>query len=539
MEYLNDFQKDIISECMKKQSGGLSLPMGSGKTLISLVLSLKQTKNDDRNPSLYITSKTLIKECEHEIKKFFGETLNYIIYHQDYTDIYIENFGDDVPNIVITTPDTLAKIYTEYGIEDLFQFEDHRYDDQLRRNVLYKTMILPNAPLNKHTLFYSTHWNCVIIDEIQNYTNINTLKCKAIAATFSDYRWGLSGTIINEPKPERILGYHMMIHDRDFPTNLPGAKMYLRQNYPGIMTTLVHRDINIAYKEPKLNIQIIEHTLSPKETTVYLMMKDIINEINRWCQIHQAQKNVVMARKFSSSILAMIMYLRQTIICPLIPLTSAIIDTYSLGTDSIISRFLQEQLVKHNLNSYLDNVNSVVSSRIKKVIEVTKKHKKCIIFSTFRTFIDLLSSLIKDKKLYIMDSKMSANIRNKLIEDFKNNNGDSILLTTYHLGSEGLNLQFCDTILLVDFWWNSGITKQAMARINRYGQKAEELNIYLFTANTAIEQVILKKQDDKQKIIDELFIGTSAKKIKTIKVDDIIKMINQGDNYTQLAELYT
>jgi hypothetical protein len=36
---LNDYQKDIFLDCIDKSSGGLSLPLGSGKTIISLVLS--------------------------------------------------------------------------------------------------------------------------------------------------------------------------------------------------------------------------------------------------------------------------------------------------------------------------------------------------------------------------------------------------------------------------------------------------------------------------------------------------------------------
>ena len=39
---LNDFQKEIFNECTKRNSGGLSLPMGSGKTLIALTLALSK-----------------------------------------------------------------------------------------------------------------------------------------------------------------------------------------------------------------------------------------------------------------------------------------------------------------------------------------------------------------------------------------------------------------------------------------------------------------------------------------------------------------
>ena len=52
---LNEFQKNIFEECLQRNSGGLSLPMGSGKTLISLVLSLHKLL-ETRLPILIVCS---------------------------------------------------------------------------------------------------------------------------------------------------------------------------------------------------------------------------------------------------------------------------------------------------------------------------------------------------------------------------------------------------------------------------------------------------------------------------------------------------
>ena len=84
MESLTDYQKDIIEECLIKKSGGISLPMGSGKTLLSICLALKQSNN---GKILIIVPKTLTVTWTQEIEKFFKNSglIKYQIYLNDKT----------------------------------------------------------------------------------------------------------------------------------------------------------------------------------------------------------------------------------------------------------------------------------------------------------------------------------------------------------------------------------------------------------------------------------------------------------------------
>ena len=84
---LNDYQIDILKECIELNFGGLLLPMGSGKTFISLILSLYYRLTTNK-PILIIVSKSLISSWENEIKKFFGDEMKYIIYHKSYMNDY-------------------------------------------------------------------------------------------------------------------------------------------------------------------------------------------------------------------------------------------------------------------------------------------------------------------------------------------------------------------------------------------------------------------------------------------------------------------
>jgi superfamily II DNA or RNA helicase len=58
MNRLTAYQADIVSECLEKGSGCLVVPMGTGKTVISLVLSQKLA---GKGKTLIIVGKTLIQ----------------------------------------------------------------------------------------------------------------------------------------------------------------------------------------------------------------------------------------------------------------------------------------------------------------------------------------------------------------------------------------------------------------------------------------------------------------------------------------------
>lgn len=123
--------------------------------------------------------------------------------------------------------------------------------------------------------------------------------------------------------------------------------------------------------------------------------------------------------------------------------------------------------------------------------------------------------------------------REKTLNDFKNST-NGVLLLTYNIGSEGLNLQFCQTILLTDLFWNSSKTDQAIARILRPGQIAEEIFIYYFISNTAMEKTMIKKNKDKVDILNELKNGKMVTRLKKINTAEIIKILENEDCFNDL-----
>lgn len=168
---LNDFQRDIFYECIDLDCAGLSLPLGTGKTLISLCVGLYKTINtahDSDKLMLTVTSKSLIGNWEIEIKKFFGDELKYEIIHKSMfkkSNINLWKIKHDTKLILITI-DTLADFYSQYNIDK------HFIKSIMINNFYINEYNRPTDPYLNHTVgggfFYSIKWGCLIVDEYRN-----------------------------------------------------------------------------------------------------------------------------------------------------------------------------------------------------------------------------------------------------------------------------------------------------------------------------------------------------------------------------------
>ena len=395
-------------------------------------------------------------------------------------------------------------------------------------------------------LIYSTKWGCLIIDEAHDYTNILVNKSRSIASIYSKRKWCLSGTLFNNPKPERIFGYYMLISSNDFPNTFSEAKTLLKsKKYKGYMKTVVHRDI-LEDKESNLplDINVIEHIintdLSREEIKIYLLMKDLLENIHKKVEISKKEKNTVNTKKFIAIRLSLLTWLRECIISPLIPISSIALCVLGLEDDDEKREILQDFLDKlknRDVYNYLNNKENLSSSKINSLIKYTKKHKKIVIFSCFRTIVDLLMYLLaSEKNVLTIKGDDSISKRQEIFKEFADSK-NVILILTYEIGGAGLNLQSADTIMMIDYDWNYGTTSQAIARVVRQGQKSKNVNVYFFVSNTGIEKAIFKKQSEKLKVLKELSNGPMESKISTIKTEEIITIILDDSNEVSLKDL--
>ncbi|MDP2338282.1 MAG: helicase-related protein [Bacteroidota bacterium] len=149
------------------------------------------------------------------------------------------------------------------------------------------------------------------------------------------------------------------------------------------------------------------------------------------------------------------------------------------------------------LNKGLDEYASYRDAKFDELIEiikeiVTNNKKKLIVFALFKNTLKYLAiRLLKSGYTPVVIHGDIAE-RDEVIRKFKTNNSVNILLSS-EVGSEGLDLQFCDALVNYDLPWNPMVVEQRIGRIDRFGQNSQIVNIYNLIVKNSIQEEIFDR----------------------------------------------
>lgn len=545
MECLNEDQRRVVEECLTRPKAGMAMDRGFGKTRTSIATA-KHIMGDA--PILFVCKLTLISNFLSEIELAFGGKIRCFVYHKDakcikkmgwkMKDIYhMDQLNCDV---VVTTPETVAFYYEEDNIQSFLiekRIVKHRSLDVTTIYYHYS-----EEPFENCSFLFSTAWGTVIVDEFHEIGNISAKRTQGIVSLPGRLRYALSGTLNAECKPEILLGYHLFIQDNSFPKSLPETKSFTRSpNYKGLDVTF------IKGKAKPLNIMTtkISHIipLSNEEERIYKVIRKFLIEINAEVKKCTMDGDIAGQRKFSGQRLAMLTALRQCCVSPLIPIANMALDIFDYSSFDRLSQKFDKHIKDLGIDYYLNNPENIISSRVRRAIDIVNDTetpiKKTVIYTPWRTVVDLLVHCMKlytNKYVATLEGKMSIEDRKEEIERCKKRE-EFILILTYDIGSSGLNMQFADSVILVDYKWNKLYTDQAVSRVVRPGQKQDVYVHYLYS-NTGAENAVLKKQLEKMNLGNELLYGPAKSTVKTIKIEEIINIIEQEKVTEKFDTLY-
>jgi SNF2 family DNA or RNA helicase len=161
-------------------------------------------------------------------------------------------------------------------------------------------------------------------------------------------------------------------------------------------------------------------------------------------------------------------------------------DSYGELSDRTAINFIDQKKLESEDQKY----NELKKFVLKESFE--NKNYKIVIFAFFRETLHYLQRrLDKDgiKTCIIIGGRKD---NTEVIDDFKRENGPSILLSS-EVGSEGIDLQFCRCLINYDLPWNPMRVEQRIGRLDRLGQKADRITIINFKVEDTIEDRIVMR----------------------------------------------
>ena len=118
--------------------------------------------------------------------------------------------------------------------------------------------------------------------------------------------------------------------------------------------------------------------------------------------------------------------------------------------------------------------------------------KKLVVFALFRRTLRYLSIRLKSLGYNALIIHGQVDNRSEILDRFKHDNKIQILLSS-EVGSEGLDMQFCNSMVNYDLPWNPMVVEQRIGRIDRFGQKAKVVNIYnIIVAGSIQEEIYMR-----------------------------------------------
>jgi len=202
--------------------------------------------------------------------------------------------------------------------------------------------------------------------------------------------------------------------------------------------------------------------------------------------------------------------------------------------DSEEEDFSLDDEILDRLDSLIDAGDLIqdVDSKFEKFISILnglKKQKitKVIVFSFFKKTLSYLERKLLEQNFSILkiDGDLSPDERYEKIRQFKDEPFE--ILLSSEVGSEGLDMQFCNVVINYDLPWNPMRVEQRIGRIDRIGQKAEKLLIFNLLVTGTIEDRIYSRLYNRLGIFEssigelEPILGDIQ---KDFKIEDIIQM---------------
>ncbi len=371
--------------------------------------------------------------------------------------------------------------------------------EKIKKSSQYDLIITSYATMQPDFEYYEEHkikFNYCVLDEAQFIKNHKTKNARSVKKIDADYRLVLTGTPLENSVSEiwSIFDFLMpgfLGHNANFTKRFQNPIMKrscnetLNNLRKKIECFMLRRTKDEVLKELPPKIEQYNYCyLEPSQNILYQeILANVRSEIFKTVNEQGFAKSQI-------HILAGLTKLRQICNHPNLLLGKKDYTKYESA----------------KLNIFNELIGEIISS-----------DRKVLVFSQFTTMLDILSQELKNVPHNYLSGK--TNNRQELVDDFNNNADKKIFLISLKAGGTGLNLTSADNVIIFDPWWNPSVERQAIDRTHRIGQ-TKSVNVYRFITKGTIEEKILKLQEKKKFLFDNL-IGQSGDLFKKLTWDEV------------------
>lgn len=505
IEWMNDREDTSLFGI---KGGILCMQMGMGKSLTSVCHTLsKDFRDNSRSPTLIVASKTVMIEWKTQcIEKFLNNCVNVLYLHRD--------FYKDIDNITASEIMKYDLVITTYDVctagaalpngkavyEECFVYgNEHTMMKGKVEMIEMRKSTATTSALCGSGAIYAVEWERIIADESQRFANPQTVTYYCMMAIVAKYRWCLSGTPIRNYETDiwaqlRFCGYTNITRASYW--KRIGKAQFVKDKLGEAVYIADYKDVGIELPEKK-ELQFTVK-MDNEQAALYNSIKERTNEV---------YKQVIKGSTEFTNVLAMLTKLRQ-----------CAISTTLLNSDA-------------KRGSTERNITDFKSPKVDKIVEIIKsipKEEKICIFTSFTTFSDLIaaaiSKLLPEIGYVQVDGDKDGHDRKEALEKFKTDVNCRVILLTYRVGGEGLNLVEANHCIFGEPWWSTAVLKQAKARVWRTGQ-TRPVSVYTVVVENTVEEMIVNICVEKEKMISEYLLH-SDKCLDKVTVGRLLNVYN-------------
>ncbi|MCD7744771.1 MAG: SNF2 helicase associated domain-containing protein [Lachnospiraceae bacterium] len=467
------------------QFGGiLADDMGLGKTLQMIAVLLAAKEQRDKMEQSGASQKTGKTEKSGDTENVSQPAVSIIISPASLVFNWGEEFARFAPALRVllitgTQEERQAKIAAceEYDVivtsYDLLKRDIHLYED--------------------------LSFEYEVIDEAQYIKNHTTAAAKAVKVVKSRYRFALTGTPI-----ENRLSELWSIFDYLMPGFLYQYEVFRREMELPIVK---YQDEQAMKRLQKMTAPFILRRL---KEDVLKDLPDKLEEV-RYVRMDTRQQQLYDGQ---------VVHMRETI-------AGQDADEFNKNKLVILTELMRLRQICCDPSLCFDTwdgESAKADACMQLIMSAIDGGHRMLLFSQFTSMLEILQKRLDAEGIsyFTITGSTAKQKRLELVKEF-NNGTTPVFLISLKAGGVGLNLTGADVVIHYDPWWNVAAQNQATDRAHRIGQ-TKKVTVYKLIAKNSIEEKILKLQQDKSALADQVISGETGQ-LSSMTREDLLELL--------------